>query len=118
MKANLFVLPGDGIGPEVAEAAELHETMAAGSGGHQHGGASGDSSETTAVPAGGMVMESLDEVELPAGEEVVLEPGGLHVMLVGLQDRLIAGERFTATLELGSGTTLPVEVLVADNPPD
>lgn len=37
-------------------------------------------------------------VEIPAGETVMLEPGGLHVMFMGLEGPLVAGAEFPATL--------------------
>ena len=39
-----------------------------------------------------------DGLEIPANEEVVLEPGGYHVMLIGITESLVDGEEFTATL--------------------
>jgi copper(I)-binding protein len=44
------------------------------------------------------MMHEEDGVEIPAGETLVLDPGGYHVMLVGLTESLLAGEEFTATL--------------------
>ena len=44
-------------------------------------------------------MMHIDAVEIPAGETVSLEPGGLHVMFMGLDgDPLENGETFPATL--------------------
>ncbi len=44
-------------------------------------------------------MMHIDVVDVPAGETVVMEPGGLHVMFMGLDgDHLEAGETFPATL--------------------
>ena len=99
---------------DIAGAAELHESMAAGDGGHSHGG---DTTDTTA-PSGEMVMEPVDEVELSANSTVVFEPGGLHVMLIDLADALTLDEEFTLTLTLGSGDQIDVDVVVADNVPD
>jgi hypothetical protein len=102
---------------DIAAGAELHETMAAGESGHSHGG---DTADTTAdtTASGEMVMEPLDEVELPADTTVVFEPGGLHVMLIDLADALTLDEEFTLTLTLGSGDQIDVDVVVADNVPD
>lgn len=48
---------------------------------------------------GAMTMQpQSDGVEIPAGEELVLEPGSYHVMLIGITKSLVDGEEFTATL--------------------
>lgn len=43
-------------------------------------------------------MVHLDALDLPAGERVVLAPGGTHLMLTGLNERLTEGARFPVTL--------------------
>ena len=46
----------------------------------------------TATDASGMTgMSMLDEVPVPAGASVRLEPGGMHVMMTGLTKALEAG---------------------------
>ncbi len=49
---------------------------------------------------GVMRMRQRDNVEIPAGESVVLAPGGLHVMLIGLTQELTEGDEFDVTLTL------------------
>jgi copper(I)-binding protein len=61
---------------------------------------------------GVMKMRRVSEIELPAGAEIALEPGGLHVMLIGLNDPLEAGERFDLTLVFDDGSEKAVEVEV------
>ena len=102
---------------DIAGTAELHETMAAGESGHSHGGDTADTTDGSA-PSGEMVMEPLDEVELPADTTVVFEPGGLHIMLIDLAAPLELDQEFTLTLTLGSGDQIDVDVVVADNVPD
>lgn len=51
-------------------------------------------------------------IELPAGEQVFLAPGGLHVMLMGLKAPLKEGERFPLTLTFEKAGELQVEVAV------
>ena len=58
-----------------------------------------------------MSMRRLDRLEIPAGSEVQLEPGGLHLMLLGLNQPLAAGDGFEMTL-LFEGSH-EVEVLVS-----
>ena len=49
---------------------------------------------------------------MPAGGQVTFEPGGLHIMLIGLQRELEAGDRFKITLQFEESGTLTVEVSV------
>jgi periplasmic copper chaperone A len=48
---------------------------------------------------GMMTMRAVDAVDLPAGKTVSLAPGGLHVMLFGLSEPLVAGRKVPLTLE-------------------
>lgn len=45
-----------------------------------------------------------DGLEIPAGEEVMLAPGGHHLMLIGLDAPLSEGDRVLVTLEFEGGT--------------
>jgi len=56
-------------------------------------------------------------VPLPAGEVTVFEPGGLHVMLLGLVQPLVADTTFPLTLRLERGGDVVVEVEVRTNAP-
>lgn len=62
---------------------------------------------------GMMRMRRVDQIELPAGETVVLQPGGLHVMLIGLTEPLSAGDQVELTLGFDQGgeqtLNLPVQ---------
>jgi copper(I)-binding protein len=51
-------------------------------------------------------------LSLPKGETVTLQPGGLHVMLMGLEAPLKQGETLDLTLEFESGETIDVSVPV------
>lgn len=44
------------------------------------------------------MVEMEGGVDLPAGETVTLEPGGLHIMFMGLENALVAGTEVPATL--------------------
>ena len=46
-----------------------------------------------------MGMEPLASVEIPAGEKVAFEQGGMHVMLIGLEQPLTEGEKVSFTLQ-------------------
>ena len=50
-------------------------------------------------------------IPIPAGETVTLQPGGLHVMLMGLETRLTDGETDPLTLEFEQAGR--IEVLVS-----
>jgi len=47
---------------------------------------------------GVMKMRPAGPIEIPPGAALGLEPGGLHVMLMGLQSPLVEGESFAMTL--------------------
>lgn len=51
-----------------------------------------------------------DGLEIPAGETVVLEPGGYHVMLIGITESLLDGEEFTATLQFENAGEVEITV--------
>lgn len=62
---------------------------------------------------GVMEMRPLaDGLEIPAGETVALEPGGYHIMLIGLKHDLNAGDTFdlTLTFETAGEVVVPVSV--------
>lgn len=46
-----------------------------------------------------MTMVEVDEIEVPAGETVMLKPGGYHIMLMELAEPLEAGTNIELTLE-------------------
>jgi len=58
-------------------------------------------------------MKPIETLELPAGERVTLAPGGMHLMLMGLQDKLSDGTTFPMTLsfEKAGEVTVAVSVL-------
>jgi len=47
---------------------------------------------------GMMMMRPVEQIEVPAGGEAALEPGGLHLMLIGLNRPMTEGEEFRLTL--------------------
>lgn len=57
-------------------------------------------------------MRHLEAVDLPAGETVVLEPGGMHVMLMGLTDILAEGDMIPATLVFEQAGRVEIEFSV------
>jgi copper(I)-binding protein len=61
------------------------------------------------IESGMMMMNELKEgLPLPAGETVALAPGGNHLMLLGVEEPLVAGDTVALTLTFESSS--PVEV--------
>lgn len=77
---------------DVSNAVEIHETTM-----------EGDVMRMQQVEGG---------IEVPAGGQVELKPGGYHVMLIGLTRDLKVGDKFPVTLQFSSGATLAVEAEV------
>jgi len=61
---------------------------------------------------GMMQMRQLDKVDLPAGKDVSLHPGGMHVMLIGLKQKLVPGEPIPLTLVFADGSKKMLSVPV------
>lgn len=57
-------------------------------------------------------MREVDAVEVPAGRPVALAPGGLHVMLIGLNRQLRRGETFPLILVFEKAGRVAAEVRV------
>jgi hypothetical protein len=61
-----------------------------------------------------MRMRPVDAVEVPAGGEAVLEPGGLHVMLIGLKAPLEEGDSFALRLVFEDAGEVEVVTTIED----
>lgn len=55
--------------------------------------------------AGAMAMRRVERIAIPAGDEAVLEPGGLHLMLIGLKQPLMPGDAVKVELTFDDGRT-------------
>jgi copper(I)-binding protein len=64
-----------------------------------------------------MKMQKVDSVGVPANGEARFEPGSNHVMLFGLKQPLVSGERFPLTLEFEKAGKVEVEVAIEAEPP-
>ncbi|MGE5271620.1 MAG: copper chaperone PCu(A)C [Thiohalocapsa sp.] len=88
-----------GISTPVAKKAELHQMKMEGS---------------------VMKMRQVAGIDLPPGKAVTLKPGGFHIMLVGLNQRLQPGQSIPLTLHFAKGgdeqVTAPVEAVGAMGP--
>ena len=76
---------------DVAEAVELHT--------HLH-------------EDGVMKMRQVEKIEVPAGSETLLQPGGFHLMLIGLKQPLDLGQLVDITLNFDDGSSVPVKAEV------
>lgn len=63
---------------------------------------------------GVMQMRKIPQITLNGNEKVVLEPGGLHIMLIGLNQSLITGEQIDLTLNFSDGSTQTLNVEIKD----
>jgi copper(I)-binding protein len=103
-------LMGASVDASVAGKVEIHETTAADMG---EDSSDGNGSEGM----GAMMMQEVGEIALPAGETVALEPGGLHVMLLGLAVPLEVGDTFDLTLQFENAGDRVIEVEVREDAP-
>lgn len=111
----------------VARVVEIHETMmmdmsehmGEGDGmdmdehehdeGHDH---DMDESNGTEMGMEAMQMVPQERVDIGEGETVVFEPGGLHIMMIDLQQELAVGDEIELTLNFESGLSLALTVEV------
>jgi copper(I)-binding protein len=68
--------------------------------------------ETVAAASGMTAMHPVERIEVPAGGSVRLEPGGYHLMLMGLKDPLVGGETVQLDLQFERAGTLSVQAVV------
>lgn len=68
---------------------------------------------THLMEGGIMRMRPVEAIDLPPGQTVALQPGGDHVMLIGLTQRLVEGETFPLTLTFAQAGRLAVSVSIA-----
>lgn len=80
-----------GVSTGVADRAEIHETV---------------------EQDGQMVMQSVEAVAIPPGEDVSFEPGGYHIMLFELTEPLEVDTTITLTLEFELAGEIEIQALV------
>lgn len=61
---------------------------------------------------GVMRMRPVPGIEIPAGGRAVLEPGGFHIMLIGLKGPLKEGRRIPLTLTFEKAGIIETEAVV------
>lgn len=107
----------------VAGKVEVHETVTNGE--SMDSGEMGDAMEGDAMEGdpmeGGMegdammgMREMKDGLELPAGEEVSLEPGSYHLMLLELQAPIVEGDTIPVTLMFEKAGEVQVDAEARD----
>ncbi|MCB1777382.1 MAG: copper chaperone PCu(A)C [Candidatus Competibacteraceae bacterium] len=57
-------------------------------------------------------MRKVETIEVATDQPTLLQPGGLHIMLIGLKHPLIAGQTFPLTLHFEKAGEIPIEVTV------
>jgi periplasmic copper chaperone A len=82
-----------GVSSAVAEKAELHSSV---------------------MQDGVMKMRAVEALDVPAHGGAVLEPGGLHIMLIGLKAPLEEGKSFALMLEFENAGEIEVLTTVED----
>lgn len=83
-----------GASAEVAETVELHDMV---------------------MTDGKATMTRMESgIEVPAGKGQLLQPGGMHVMLMGLKEELAAGGEVTLTLTLSDDSEIEVTAPVKE----
>ncbi len=113
------------VSEDIAAAAQLHEVVAA-----TEGSAPAMSTPATSTPAMStppmsgdtsteqmMTMREVESVELEAGVPFDFAPGQTHIMIIDLVAPLTLGQEFTVELQLESGASVPLDVVVADSAP-
>jgi periplasmic copper chaperone A len=66
------------------------------------------------MDGGVMRMEEIEEIVVSAGESVQLEPGGLHVMIMHLNQDLEPGDSFSLTLHFDGLDDVELDVTVEE----
>jgi hypothetical protein len=69
---------------------------------------------THIMEGGLMKMRPAGIIEIPPGASAVMQPGGLHVMLMGLTEPLTEGKRFSLTLDFERAGSIEIEVMVSE----
>jgi copper(I)-binding protein len=83
-----------GGGTDVAQVVEIHETV---------------------MENDMMKMQMLAEgLEVPPRDEVVLKPGGYHIMLIGMQRELKVGDTFTIELQFEKSDPITLQPMVRE----
>ena len=107
------------VDADIAGTVEIHETVAAADTASTMTTTMGttETSEPGGQTGVGMTMRPVEALDLPADEEVVLEPGGYHIMLLELPAPLETGTEFDATLEFAESDPMTITFEVREEAP-
>ena len=64
------------------------------------------------------MRQLVDGLVIPAGQSVVLEPGGYHIMFMGLTQALVEGETIPLTLTFEKAGTITIDLLAGGTAAD
>ena len=83
-------------------------------------GASSDVAKITEIHEhtmsnGTMKMQKVQSITIPAHSSIVFEPGGYHIMLIGVKQPIQTGDKASITLMFDNGKTKVVEVKATDH---
>lgn len=59
------------------------------------------------------MSERPEGIAIASGETATLEPGGLHVMLMGLTSAILSGTKINLTLKFKDGSTVKLPEMLA-----
>ena len=82
-----------GASSQVAQSAELHQSMSMSAG------------KMDGAAMSAMGMQPVARLEIPPHGTLTLKPGSYHLMLLGLRQPLAAGQRFMVTLLFAGGVS-------------
>jgi copper(I)-binding protein len=98
------------VATDIAQTVQIHETFTMAGEGDQGMGDMGDDSDMAGEMMG---MRPVESIPVPAKGSATLEPGGYHVMLMGVEP-LEVGQKVTLTLTFEHAGTVQVEAEVRE----
>ena len=95
------------VDTSVAAMAQIHEMVPV---------ENGMSTEST-MDSSAMTMQEVDHIDIVAGTQLELKPGGYHIMLMKLVKPLLTGETFKITLTFTKAGAVVIDVPVLEDAP-
>jgi copper(I)-binding protein len=65
-----------------------------------------------AISSGIMSMDKVDELVLPAGGSINMQPGGLHLMIMGVDKEAFAGDSVDMQISFANGEVIDINMPV------
>jgi copper(I)-binding protein len=105
-----------GASSAAAKTVEVHETVVLGSPSPAPSDGMGSPAPSASGDTGGMMgMQPIARLEIPAGGTVELKPGSYHIMLIGLNQELKAGDKIEITLKFEKAGEVKVTAQVRES---